>query len=98
MNQIPQSQIDIATTCDELKELLLEKNRKYGDSALNPVRVFSKANTVEQLRVRMDDKLSRIRTSDPEDTEDAYLDLLGYLVLYLVALKQQHRVNEFTIT
>lgn len=98
MSQIPQSQIDIATICDELKELLLEKNKRYGDSALNPVRVFSKANTVEQLRVRMDDKLSRIRTSDPDDTEDAYLDLLGYLVLYLVALKQQHRVNEFTIT
>lgn len=98
MNEITQSQIDICAVCDELKELLLEKNRKYGDSALNPVRVFSKCNSVEAILVRMDDKLSRIRTMDPEDSEDAYLDLLGYLVLHRVALMQQRRVDEFVIT
>lgn len=96
--KVPQSQCDIAAVCDELKNFLVEKNRKYGDSALNPVRIFSQASTVEQLRVRMDDKLSRIRTMDPEDTEDAYLDLLGYLVLYRAALRQQRRVDHFVIT
>jgi hypothetical protein len=98
MNQIAQTQADIAAVCNEIKELLLEKNRRYGDAALNPVRIFSKADSVSQLQVRMDDKLSRIRTSDPEDTEDAYLDLLGYLILYRVSQMQQRRVNNFVIT
>lgn len=93
MSKIARTQIDIATVCDEIKELLLEKNRKYGDSALNPVRIFSKADTLEQIEVRMDDKLSRIRTMDPSDTEDAFLDLIGYLVLHRVAKMQQARVD-----
>ena len=55
MTQVSQTQTDIASVCDELKQLLLDKNRKYGDSALNPVRIFSKASTLEQLKVRMDE-------------------------------------------
>lgn len=93
MSKIAQTQIDIATVCDEIKELLLEKNKRYGDSALAPVRIFSKADTLEQIEVRMDDKLSRIRTMDPSDTEDAFLDLIGYLVLHRVAKMQQARVD-----
>jgi hypothetical protein len=90
-----QTQDDIAQVCDELKELLLEKNRKYGDSALNPVRIFSKASTLEQLKVRMDDKLSRLRNSADDEDEDPTTDLIGYLILYKVALKQQRRAIDF---
>ena len=92
-----QSQLDIAVVCDQIKELLLEKNRKYGDAALNPVRIFSKANTLEQIRVRMDDKLSRLKNAQNDEDEDPILDLVGYLVLYQVALMQQRRVEDFTI-
>ena len=98
MTKIPQTQVDIVVVLDEIKELLLEKNKRYGDSALSPVRIFSKADTLEALRCRMDDKLSRIRTSDPDDAEDAYLDLLGYLVLYRVSQMQQRRVDHFVIS
>jgi hypothetical protein len=91
MTQISQTQVDIAAACDELKELLLEKNRKYGDSALNPVRIFSKASTLEQLKVRMDDKLSRLRNAQDDDDEDPVTDLIGYLVLYKVALMHHNR-------
>ena len=98
MNQISQSQTDIATICDQIKELLLDKNRKYGDAALNPVRIFSKANTVEQLKVRMDDKLSRLRNAQDDEDEDVVSDLLGYLVLFKVAQLQQRRVDEFVLT
>jgi hypothetical protein len=87
--KIPQSQIDIATICDQIKELLLEKNRKYGDSALNPVRVFSNASPLEQIRVRLDDKLSRLRNQQDDEDEDVLTDLIGYLVLYKVALKRK---------
>lgn len=80
-----QSQQDIAQICDEIRELLLEKNRKYGDSALNPMRVFSKASTMEQLKVRLDDKLSRLRNAQDDEDEDVVSDLIGYLVLFKVA-------------
>jgi len=82
------SQIDIATTCDELKELLLGKNRKYGDAALSPLRVFSKADAVEQIKVRLDDKLSRIANRQDDEDEDVIQDLLGYLVLLRIAKKR----------
>ena len=98
MSQVSQTQCDIAAVCDELKELLLDKNRKYGDSALNPVRIFSKASTLEQLKVRMDDKLSRLRNAQDDDDEDPTTDLIGYLILYKVALMQQRRVDNFVIT
>lgn len=75
----------IATQCDYLKQVLLEKNRKYGNSALEPVRLFSKADPVEQIRVRIDDKLSRMQSSQDDDTEDVETDLAGYLVLLKVA-------------
>ena len=86
---VPQSQIDIATTCDTLKELLLAKNRRYGDSALSPLRIFSKADVVEQIRVRIDDKLSRLANPQADEDEDVIQDLLGYLVLLQIAQKRR---------
>lgn len=80
----------IAAACDSIRDMLLEKNRKYGNSALDPVRVFSKADTVEQIRVRMDDKLSRIRNRQDDEDEDVYRDLAGYLILLLVAMEDQN--------
>jgi hypothetical protein len=88
-----QSQQDISQVCDAIRELLLEKNRKYGDSALNPVRVFSKASTLEQIKVRLDDKLSRLKNAQDDEDEDVTSDLIGYLILYKVALMQQRRAD-----
>jgi hypothetical protein len=62
--------------------MLLRKNLAYGDSALNPLRVFSKADAGAGLRVRIDDKLSRIRNQGFDDSEDTLQDLIGYLILY----------------
>lgn len=76
-----ETQSAINDECEYLADFLIEKNRKYGNSALEPVRIFSKADALEQMRVRMDDKLSRIRSSQDDDTEDAELDLIGYLIL-----------------
>lgn len=51
---------DVRQVLDEVRRMLVEKNCAYGDSVLNPVRVFSRAPAVEQLLVRIDDKLSRL--------------------------------------
>ena len=71
--------------------MLLEKNSLYGDSALEPVRIFSKADSVEQLLVRIDDKLSRIQKGVGlvSEDEDVIQDLIGYLVLLKIALRRQ---------
>lgn len=71
---------------EEIKALLLAKNRAYGDSALSPLRVFSRASATEQIRVRIDDKLSRLARGSAEG-EDTVLDLIGYLVLLRIAEK-----------
>ncbi|MCP4678078.1 MAG: hypothetical protein GY854_21705 [Deltaproteobacteria bacterium] len=75
---------DLNAALDEVRAMLVEKNRAYGDSALNPIRVFSKADPVEQLNVRMDDKLSRLVRGDSAG-EDAERDLVGYLILKRIA-------------
>jgi ribosomal protein L37E len=75
---------DLDCVLFELRSMLLAKNAAYGDSALNPVRVFSQADPVEQLRVRIDDKISRLMRG-AACGEDTVGDLMGYLVLLKIA-------------
>lgn len=51
----------IHTVLARIETLLVEKNAAYGDSALHPVRIFSRAAPTAQLKVGLDDKLSRHR-------------------------------------
>jgi len=83
-----QTQQDIARVCDKVKNLLLEKNMKYGDSALNPIRIMSQASNIEQILVRIDDKLNRLKQGNNLlfDDEDVIMDLIGYYVLLKVAI------------
>ena len=76
----------ISSECREVEGILLEKNRQYGNSALQPVRIFSKADPAEQIRVRIDDKLSRLSRGHAAG-EDVVLDLIGYLILLRVVQK-----------
>ena len=87
--KLTDTQNEITAVCTEILDLLLEKNRKYGDSALNPKRIFSKADAVEQIKVRLDDKISRLMNQQNDDDEDVVMDLMGYLVLLRVALKRR---------
>jgi len=73
----------IVDECVGLARFLIGKNRKYGNSALDPVRIFSKADAAEQIRVRIDDKLNRLAQGQTDD-EDTVLDLVGYLILLRV--------------
>ena len=75
-----------------ITEMLIAKNRAYGDSALEPVRVFSKTDTIEQLYVRIDDKLSRVQRGHEYPGDDTIFDLIGYLVLLLIAKERNERV------
>jgi len=81
------SQDKIVETCDAVKEMLLQKNRKYGDSALKPIRIFSQADSIEQIKVRIDDKINRLMNQQNDEDEDVVFDLAGYLILLLIAMK-----------
>jgi hypothetical protein len=76
---------DISRICDEIKEMLVGKNIAYGDSALDPVRIFSKSNSIEQILVRIDDKLSRFARGKEYPGDNDINDLIGYLVLLKIA-------------
>lgn len=85
-----ESSVKITSTISEIQKFLLQKNRQYGDSALNPIRVFAKSDETEQLRVRIDDKLNRLIQGDSslETDEDVIKDLIGYLILLLIQLQE----------
>ena len=79
---------ELKKTLEDLEQMLCEKNKQYGNSALNPLRICSKASTIEQLHVRIDDKLSRIKRGTDE-TEDTYKDLAGYFILLCMARNEE---------
>lgn len=68
----------------EIETMLISKNKKYGNSALDPKRIFSRADATEQIKVRIDDKLSRM-SKGTNDNEDTIMDLMGYLVLLKIS-------------
>lgn len=82
-------QQDVKSVLTEIGTLLIEKNRKYGNSALEPIRIMSKSSPVDQILVRIDDKLNRLKNQQIDDDEDAVTDLLGYLVLLKIAKKNE---------
>lgn len=69
---------------NDVCSMLVAKNESYGNSALDPVRIFSKADSVEQIKVRIDDKLSRLQRGNNLG-EDTINDLIGYLFLLKIA-------------
>ena len=80
------TQNNIKWTCNEIRDLLLSKNKAYGDSAIEPDNIFSKLDNAQAICARIDDKLSRIKNKGLDDaTEDTLDDLIGYLILLKVA-------------
>lgn len=85
---INQTEIAILDECNRVASLLIEKNRAYGNSALEPVRIFSGSDNIEQLNVRIDDKLSRRMRGGEYRGDNDLDDLIGYLVLLSIAQKE----------
>lgn len=88
------TQREIFMVCLQDAFMLLRKNAQYGDSALNPVRVFSQADPAEQILVRLDDKMSRVAQSGlhgGDDGEDTAADIRGYLVLEEIAHRRRQK-------
>ncbi len=69
---------------DDLKKLQLIKNELYNDSALKPIAIFSKTSSNEQIKCRLDDKLSRVRNSTELRKNDC-ADIIGYVILLMIS-------------
>ena len=79
------TQDDIRRIAKEIGELVVAKNKAYGDSAVDPVRIFSKASPVEQILVRLDDKISRLQRGHSYPGDNEIDDIMGYLILLKIA-------------
>lgn len=87
MNNITDTQNKIIEITDAMKDLLLYKNKKYGDSAVNPKRIFYKGDATNSILIRLDDKLSRIMANEnakPRINDVA--DIIGYCTLLLISM------------
>lgn len=79
------SQKKIVEVCDSMKDLLLYKNQKYGDSALNPNNIFYKGDSTNSIKIRLDDKIGRIKNCEETRINDV-ADVIGYCTLLLVSI------------
>lgn len=78
---------------NSIGKFLKEKNKRYGNSALEPSNMFFKGNSEEGLRIRIDDKLKRIKNSDVLRKNDI-VDLIGYLIILCIT-KRWFTFDEF---
>ena len=88
--RLSNSQMKIAEITDATKDLLLYKNARYGDAALNPIGIFTKhlkdaPESTASILVRIDDKLGRVRNADELRVNDVS-DIIGYCTLLLVSM------------
>ncbi len=81
----------VAKTAARVVNLLRIKNEQYGDSVQQPLRVFSKLDSQAGIRVRIDDKLSRLaRGNDSIESDiDIIDDLIGYLILLRMMMEEE---------
>lgn len=84
----------VASVLQEIQDLLVVKNEAYGNAALDPVNIFSKSTAVEQIKIRIDDKLSRLYHGKEYGDEDTITDLLGYIVLLKIAEREADNDTE----
>lgn len=83
----------------EITEMLIAKNQKYGNSAIEPLGIFSDLSPEEGLKVRIDDKLKRIKNGSlDKDDEDVINDLIGYLVILKILHKDEKKKQKERIT
>jgi hypothetical protein len=76
---------EILNSCLEIAQMLIDKNISYGNSALEPARIFSTADATEQLKVRIDDKLNRVKNNQGFAGDNDIDDLIGYLILLRIS-------------
>ena len=87
MTETTPTQQKITEITNAMRELLLYKNQKYGDSALKPKQIFYKGGAVSSILIRLDDKLSRVmENNDQLPRINDVADIIGYCTLLLIGM------------
>ena len=87
MTNYTETQEKIIAITGAMRDLLLYKNKKYGDSALSPKQIFYKGGAVSSILIRLDDKLGRIMANADETPRiNDVADIIGYCTLLLIGM------------
>jgi hypothetical protein len=85
----------IVWACSELLAMLLFKNESYGNSALEPDMILPvSATPADMIRIRINDKLKRLKMGKKAANEDTEFDLIGYFVLLRIANHNEAMAEE----
>jgi hypothetical protein len=81
------TQRKIREITEAMKDLLLYKNQKYGDSAINPEKIFYKGDSTSSILIRLNDKIGRVKANpDDKPRVDDVCDIIGYCTLLLISM------------
>lgn len=84
---LPPTQQKIKDILEGMKDLLLYKNQKYGDSAINPKKIFYKGDSTNSILIRLDDKIGRVMSNTEEKPRvNDVADIIGYCTLLLISM------------
>ena len=84
---LPPTQQRIHEIMGAMKDLLLYKNQKYGDSAINPKKIFYKGDSTSSILIRLDDKIGRVMSNTAEKPRiNDVCDIIGYCTLLLISM------------
>jgi hypothetical protein len=84
---LPPTQQKIHELMGAMKDLLLYKNQKYGDSAINPKKIFYKGDSTNSILIRLDDKIGRVTSNTEEKPRvNDVCDIIGYCTLLLISM------------
>lgn len=77
----------ITEITDAMKHLLITKNKRYGNSALEPQQIFYKGDARNAILIRLDDKLGRVKANTESSPRvNDVCDIIGYCTLLLISM------------
>jgi hypothetical protein len=85
----------IRQKCNEVRDLLLEKNKSYGNSVFNKGILFE-VEPMYAIQARINDKLNRIKSKNTYLSENDLMDLTGYFILLQVLRDEMDRKKKAT--
>ena len=77
----------IKKKCDEIRDLLIEKNKSYGNAVFDKGVLFN-VDPMYAIQARINDKLNRIKNSNTYLSDNDLMDVTGYLILLQVHMDQ----------
>ena len=77
----------IRKKCDQIRDLLIEKNKSYGNSVFDKGVLFEE-DPMYAIQARINDKLNRIKSKETYMSENDLMDLTGYLILLQVHIDE----------